>query len=226
MILANDDRPRTTHDQAERAARHLLPDAVGDLLDQNDARRAARRAVWRNTRPPRGPSGRLRAHGRSSIPRRRTQRRSRRRTRALTRAPPQAPHPGEQARFGLVRGRDVKGGQRVDRTKVEPPYEPHYYGPDDYPQEFDGFRALIDWGYADAEQTEPIKCDRVLLGHLARMVIDGEVLMLGVQPQKRERHEAHPDWEVDPVRPLDPQIQATGPPVCGCPSFCRSERFM
>ena len=47
MILSNDDRPRTTHDQAERAARHLLPDAVGDLLDQNDARRAARRAVWR-----------------------------------------------------------------------------------------------------------------------------------------------------------------------------------
>ena len=47
MILANDDRPRTTHDQAERAARHLLPDAVADLLDQNDARRAARRAVWR-----------------------------------------------------------------------------------------------------------------------------------------------------------------------------------
>ena len=47
MILANDDRPRTTHDQAERAARHLLPDKVADLLDQNDARRAARRAVWR-----------------------------------------------------------------------------------------------------------------------------------------------------------------------------------
>ena len=47
MILANDDRPRTTHDQAERAARHLLPDKVAELLDQNDARRTARRAVWR-----------------------------------------------------------------------------------------------------------------------------------------------------------------------------------
>ena len=34
-------------DQAERAARHLLPDRVADVLDQNDARRAARRAVWR-----------------------------------------------------------------------------------------------------------------------------------------------------------------------------------
>ena len=47
MILVNDDRPRTTHDQAERAARHLLPDKVAELLDQNDARRTARRAVWR-----------------------------------------------------------------------------------------------------------------------------------------------------------------------------------
>jgi hypothetical protein len=47
LILANDDRPRTSHDQAERATRHLVPDQVADLLDQNDARRAARRAVWR-----------------------------------------------------------------------------------------------------------------------------------------------------------------------------------
>ena len=47
MILANDDRPHTMHDQAERAVRHLLPDAVAAALNQNDERRAARRAVWR-----------------------------------------------------------------------------------------------------------------------------------------------------------------------------------
>jgi conjugative relaxase-like TrwC/TraI family protein len=47
MILANDDRPHTMHAEAERAVRHLLPDAVAAVLDQNDVRRAGRRAVWR-----------------------------------------------------------------------------------------------------------------------------------------------------------------------------------
>ena len=47
MILANDDRPRTMHAQADRTDRELLPPAVGALLDRNDKRRAARRATWR-----------------------------------------------------------------------------------------------------------------------------------------------------------------------------------
>jgi AAA domain len=46
-ILANDDRPRTMHAQAERTDRELLPPAVAALLDRNDERRAARRAAWR-----------------------------------------------------------------------------------------------------------------------------------------------------------------------------------
>ena len=48
MILANDDRPHTMHAEAERALRNRLPDAVAAVLDQNDERRAARRAVWRD----------------------------------------------------------------------------------------------------------------------------------------------------------------------------------
>jgi hypothetical protein len=47
VILANDDRPRTMHAQAERADRELLPALVGALLDRNDECRAARRAAWR-----------------------------------------------------------------------------------------------------------------------------------------------------------------------------------
>ena len=47
MILANDDRPRTMHIQAERADRDLLPTLVAALLDRNDERREARRAAWR-----------------------------------------------------------------------------------------------------------------------------------------------------------------------------------
>jgi hypothetical protein len=47
MILANDDRPRTMHAQAERTDRELLPPLVGALLDRNDQRRAARRVAWR-----------------------------------------------------------------------------------------------------------------------------------------------------------------------------------
>jgi len=47
MILANDDRPRTMHAEAERTDRELLPPLVGALLDRNDERREARRAAWR-----------------------------------------------------------------------------------------------------------------------------------------------------------------------------------
>ena len=47
-ILANDDRPRTMHAEAERTPRHLLPPVVADLLDRHERRRAARRAAWRD----------------------------------------------------------------------------------------------------------------------------------------------------------------------------------
>jgi hypothetical protein len=47
MILANDDRPRTMHAEAERTEQHLLPDTISDLPQQQERRRAARRAVWR-----------------------------------------------------------------------------------------------------------------------------------------------------------------------------------
>jgi conjugative relaxase-like TrwC/TraI family protein len=47
-ILANDDRPRTMHAEAERTARDLLPDIVGQLLERHDQRRSARRAAWRD----------------------------------------------------------------------------------------------------------------------------------------------------------------------------------
>ena len=46
-ILANDDRPRTMHDHAERTPAQHLPGTVTDLLARNDERRTARRAVWR-----------------------------------------------------------------------------------------------------------------------------------------------------------------------------------
>jgi len=46
-IMSNDDRPRTMHTEADRTPRHLLPRAVGDLLDRQDERRNVRRAVWR-----------------------------------------------------------------------------------------------------------------------------------------------------------------------------------
>ena len=48
MILANDERPRTMHAEAEHTDRELLPDIVGRLLDRHDARRAARRQAWRD----------------------------------------------------------------------------------------------------------------------------------------------------------------------------------
>ena len=47
MILANDERPRTMHAEAEYADRERLPDIIGRLLDRHDARRAARRQTWR-----------------------------------------------------------------------------------------------------------------------------------------------------------------------------------
>jgi conjugative relaxase-like TrwC/TraI family protein len=48
MILANDDRPRTMHAEAERTPPHLLPPVVADLLDRNEHRRADRRQTWRH----------------------------------------------------------------------------------------------------------------------------------------------------------------------------------
>ena len=47
IILANDDRPRTMHNEAERTERELLPEVVADLLQRNDHRRHARRARWK-----------------------------------------------------------------------------------------------------------------------------------------------------------------------------------
>ncbi len=46
-ILANDDRPRTMHAEAERTERDLLPQPVSDLLIAQERRRSARSAVWR-----------------------------------------------------------------------------------------------------------------------------------------------------------------------------------
>jgi hypothetical protein len=50
IILANEDRPRTTHAQADRTDRELLPRLEAALLDRNDERRAARHATWRQYR--------------------------------------------------------------------------------------------------------------------------------------------------------------------------------
>ena len=47
MILANDERPRTMHAEAEYTDRELLPDIIGQLVARHDARRAARRQDWR-----------------------------------------------------------------------------------------------------------------------------------------------------------------------------------
>ncbi|MDN4522363.1 MULTISPECIES: MobF family relaxase [Mycolicibacterium] len=46
-ILANDDRPRTMHAEAERTERDLLPQPVSDLLIAQEQRRSTRSAVWR-----------------------------------------------------------------------------------------------------------------------------------------------------------------------------------
>lgn len=47
MILANDDRPRTMHVEAERTERDLLPSTVATVLDRNDQRRSVRANKWR-----------------------------------------------------------------------------------------------------------------------------------------------------------------------------------
>ncbi|QEN17632.1 MobF family relaxase (plasmid) [Mycolicibacterium sp. ELW1] len=46
-ILANDDRARTMHAEAERTERHLLPQPVSDLLVTQEQRGHTRSAVWR-----------------------------------------------------------------------------------------------------------------------------------------------------------------------------------
>jgi conjugative relaxase-like TrwC/TraI family protein len=46
MILANDDRPRTMHAEAERTPAHRLPWVVADVLDRNENRRVQRRDIW------------------------------------------------------------------------------------------------------------------------------------------------------------------------------------
>jgi conjugative relaxase-like TrwC/TraI family protein len=47
-ILANDDRPRTMHAEAQRTERHLLPAVVGELLQRHEQRRRLRRAAWKS----------------------------------------------------------------------------------------------------------------------------------------------------------------------------------
>jgi DNA repair ATPase RecN len=47
MIVANDERPRIMHAEAEHTGRELLPERVAQLLDRHDSRRAARREAWR-----------------------------------------------------------------------------------------------------------------------------------------------------------------------------------
>ena len=46
MILANDDRPRTMHVEAEHTAREHLPDIIGQVLDRHAQRRGTWRAAW------------------------------------------------------------------------------------------------------------------------------------------------------------------------------------
>jgi conjugative relaxase-like TrwC/TraI family protein len=48
VILANDDRARTMHTEAERTERHRLPDRIAALLDRNDQRRRDRTQAWRD----------------------------------------------------------------------------------------------------------------------------------------------------------------------------------
>ncbi len=45
-ILANDDRPRTMHIEAERTEPHLLPEIVTDLLQRHHNRRRVRQTAW------------------------------------------------------------------------------------------------------------------------------------------------------------------------------------
>jgi hypothetical protein len=46
VLLANDDRPRTMHAEAERAEPHLLPEVVAERLKRHEERRLARRTAW------------------------------------------------------------------------------------------------------------------------------------------------------------------------------------
>jgi len=46
MILANDDRPRTMHAEAERIHPSLLPPIVAEVFKVNEARRLNRRKIW------------------------------------------------------------------------------------------------------------------------------------------------------------------------------------
>jgi hypothetical protein len=64
------------------------------------------------------------------------------------------------------------------RTKAEPSYSP-YYRPDDDPEEFGGFCAAIDWGFAGASDPEPIECRRVLRHYFVDMVQRGEAFLPG-----------------------------------------------
>ena len=72
------------------------------------------------------------------------------------------------------------------RAKAETPYRPFWWGPDDYPEEFDGIHAAIEWGYAKVSSTHPIECNRLALGHLKDMVEQREVLIPGEEPQPHE----------------------------------------
>jgi hypothetical protein len=46
-IIANDDRPRTMHVEAQQTDRALLPDTIGRLLDRHGQRLIARAEAWR-----------------------------------------------------------------------------------------------------------------------------------------------------------------------------------
>jgi hypothetical protein len=46
LILANDDRPRTVHAEAEHIDRHLLSNPIAELLQRQDSRRRVRQAAW------------------------------------------------------------------------------------------------------------------------------------------------------------------------------------
>ena len=46
MILANDDRPRTVHAEAEAIQPHQLSTAVTEILERHDDRRRARQVAW------------------------------------------------------------------------------------------------------------------------------------------------------------------------------------
>jgi hypothetical protein len=45
-IIANDERPRTMHVEAQRTDRALLPDTIGRLLDRHDQRLIAHAEAW------------------------------------------------------------------------------------------------------------------------------------------------------------------------------------